>query len=62
MKPRVHLHAVKIITSLVIGEVVAGIVGVLIAVPTAALISEIVREYLIKPHTKPASAAESTSG
>ena len=45
-----------------IGEAVAGIVGVLIAVPTAALISEIVREYLIKPHTETASAAESTSG
>ena len=62
MKSRVHLPAVTIIISLVIGEAVAGIVGVLIAVPTAALISEIVREYLIKPHTEPASAAESTSG
>jgi predicted PurR-regulated permease PerM len=50
MKSRVHLPAVTIIISLVIGEAVAGIVGVLIAVPTAALISEIIREYLIRPH------------
>jgi predicted PurR-regulated permease PerM len=50
MKSRVHLPAVTIIISLVIGDAVAGIVGVLIAVPTAALISEIIREYVIKPH------------
>jgi len=53
MKARVHLPAVSIIVAIVIGEAVAGIVGVLIAVPTAALISEIIREYLIKPHTEP---------
>ncbi len=53
MESRVHLPAVTIIISLVIGEAVAGIVGVLIAVPTAALISEIIREYLIKPHESP---------
>ena len=50
MESRVHLPAVTIIISLVIGEAVAGIVGVVIAVPTAALISEIIREYLIRPH------------
>lgn len=52
MKARVHLPAVSIIVAIVIGEAVAGIVGVLIAVPTAALISEIISEYLIKPHTE----------
>lgn len=55
MKSRVHLPAVTIIISLVVGEAVAGVVGVLIAVPTAALISEIIREYLIKPHTEPSA-------
>jgi predicted PurR-regulated permease PerM len=54
MESRVHLPAVAIIISLVIGDAVAGIVGVLIAVPTAALISEIIREYLIRPHESPA--------
>jgi len=48
MKARVHLPAVAIIIAIVIGEAVAGILGVLIAVPTAALISEIISEYLIK--------------
>jgi predicted PurR-regulated permease PerM len=58
MKSRVHLPAVTIIISIVIGDAVAGIVGVLIAVPTAALLAEIIREYLIKPHTEPLPGAE----
>jgi len=56
MKSRVHLPAVAIIVSIVIGDAIAGIVGVLIAVPTAALIAEIVNEYLIKRNTPPVSA------
>ena len=47
MKSRVNLPAVAIIVALVIGEAVAGILGVLIAVPTAALIAEVIREYVI---------------
>jgi len=61
MKARVHLPAVSIIVAIVIGDAVAGIVGVLIAVPTAALISEIIREYLIKPHTEPEAGIELAS-
>lgn len=55
MKARVHLPAVAIIVSIVIGEAVAGILGVLIAVPTAALIAELISEYLIKSNTAPGS-------
>ena len=57
MKSRVNLPAVAIIVSLVIGEAVAGIVGVLVAVPTAALIAEVIREYVTNKNQEPVGFA-----
>lgn len=48
MESRVHLPAVAVIVALVVGDAFAGIVGILIAVPTAALVAVIIDEYLIK--------------
>lgn len=57
MKSRVNLPAVAIIVSLVIGEAVAGILGLLIAVPTAALLAEVIREYVINKNQEPVGFA-----
>ncbi len=46
MESRVDIPAVTIIVALILGEEFAGIVGMLIAVPTAVLISVLVREYI----------------
>jgi predicted PurR-regulated permease PerM len=46
MQSKVDIPAVTIIVALVLGEEFAGIVGMLIAVPTAALISVLIREYI----------------
>jgi predicted PurR-regulated permease PerM len=46
MQSKVHIPAVTIIVALILGEQFAGIVGMLIAVPTAVLISVLIREYI----------------
>jgi predicted PurR-regulated permease PerM len=46
MQSKVDIPAVTIIVALVLGEEFAGIVGMLIAVPTAVLISVLIREYI----------------
>jgi predicted PurR-regulated permease PerM len=46
MQSKVHIPAVTIIVALILGEEFAGIIGMLIAVPTAVLISVLVREYI----------------
>jgi predicted PurR-regulated permease PerM len=48
MEARVHIPAVGIIAALVIGDALAGIVGILIAVPTAALLSVLIDEYVVR--------------
>jgi predicted PurR-regulated permease PerM len=46
MRSTVELPAVSVIVALAVGGALAGIPGAMIAVPTAALIATIVREYL----------------
>lgn len=46
MESKVNIPAVTIVVALILGEEFAGIVGMLIAVPTAVLISVLVREYI----------------
>ena len=46
MESKVDIPAVTIIVALILGEEFAGIVGMLIAVPTAVLISVLIREYI----------------
>lgn len=48
MKSSVGLPATTVVVALMIGSSLAGVLGALLAVPTAALIATFVREYLIK--------------
>lgn len=57
MKTTVDLPALAVIIALSLGASLAGILGALIAVPTAALVAVFIDEYLVKPHNE----AEQTS-
>jgi predicted PurR-regulated permease PerM len=48
MKNRVHLPALAILVALLLGSAVEGVVGALVAIPTAVLVSVLVDEYLVK--------------
>jgi predicted PurR-regulated permease PerM len=50
MKQTVGLPPLAVIIALALGGTLAGILGALIAVPTAALVSVIVDEYLVRQH------------
>ncbi len=53
MKSTVDLPALAVITALALGGAIAGILGALVAVPTAALIAVIIDEYIVKPNATP---------
>ena len=46
MESKVRIPAVSVVVALVIGEALAGIVGILISVPTAVLVSVLINEYI----------------
>jgi predicted PurR-regulated permease PerM len=48
MKHRVHLPALAIFVALLLGSAVEGVVGALVAIPTAVLVSVLLDEYLVK--------------
>ena len=48
MRSSVNLMGLTVLVALLIGTAVAGIVGALVAVPTAALISELLDEYAVQ--------------
>ena len=48
MKSSVDLMGITVLVALLIGTALAGIVGALVAVPTAALISVLLNEYAVK--------------
>ena len=50
MKTTVDLPALAVIIALSLGGSLAGVLGALIAVPTAALVAVFIEEYLVKPH------------
>jgi len=50
MKTTVDLPPLGVITALMIGGSLAGILGALVAVPTAALIAVLIDEYLVQKH------------
>jgi predicted PurR-regulated permease PerM len=52
MKSTVNLPAVTVIAALLIGGQLAGLLGAIVAVPTAALIATLVSEYLVQPDQK----------
>lgn len=53
MKTTVDLPPLGVIAALLIGGAMAGILGALVAVPTAALIAVLVDEYLVQKHRTP---------
>jgi predicted PurR-regulated permease PerM len=58
MKTTVDLPALAVIVSLIIGGTLAGIVGALVAVPTAALCAVLIDEYLVQRPDRAGAAAE----
>lgn len=50
MKSTVDLPPLAVIIALALGGTIAGILGALVAVPTAALIAVILDEYIVKPN------------
>jgi predicted PurR-regulated permease PerM len=48
MRSSVNLMGLTVIIALLIGTSLAGVVGALVAVPTAALIAVLVQEYLVQ--------------
>jgi len=50
MKSTVDLPPLGVITALLIGGALAGVLGALVAVPTAALVAVIIDEYLVRRH------------
>ena len=48
MKSSVDLMGLTVLIALLVGTALAGIVGALVAVPTAALISVLLEEYAVQ--------------
>ena len=48
MKNRVGLPALAILVALLLGSALAGVLGAMVAVPTAVLVAELVDEYLVQ--------------
>jgi predicted PurR-regulated permease PerM len=53
MRTTVDLPPLAVIIALSIGGALAGVLGALVAVPTAALIAVVIDEYVVKPHREP---------
>lgn len=53
MRTTLDLPPLAVIIALSFGGALAGILGALVAVPTAALVAVILDEYLVKPHRDP---------
>jgi predicted PurR-regulated permease PerM len=53
MRTTLDLPPLAVIIALSFGGALAGVLGALVAVPTAALVAVIIDEYLVKPHRDP---------
>jgi predicted PurR-regulated permease PerM len=51
MESRVHLPAIAVIVSLLLGFSLAGVVGAMVSVPTAVLVALLLEEYLVQKDT-----------
>jgi predicted PurR-regulated permease PerM len=58
MKSTVDLPAVTVIIALLIGGELAGLLGAIVAVPTAAVVATIVNEYVVQPDIKEPDEAD----
>jgi predicted PurR-regulated permease PerM len=62
MKSSVDLSALGVLVALLMGSKLAGVVGAMIAVPTAVLVSVLIQEYLVQHddhHDEPEAATRS---
>ena len=59
MKSTVDLPAVTVVIALLVGGELAGLLGAIVAVPTAALIATVANEYLVQPDVKSDAEADS---
>lgn len=60
MRTSVDLAGLAVIVALLLGSALAGVVGAMVAVPTAVLIAVLLNEYLVKPEPIIASAESLT--
>jgi predicted PurR-regulated permease PerM len=58
MKSSVDLSALGVLVALLVGSKLAGVVGAMIAVPTAVLVAVLIQEYLMQPDAKETGAAQ----
>ncbi|HVZ17814.1 MAG TPA: AI-2E family transporter [Terriglobales bacterium] len=58
MRSTVGLPPIAVIVALLIGGELAGLLGAIVAVPTAAIIATVVHEYLIRPHEEEREGSE----
>ncbi|HTZ59753.1 MAG TPA: AI-2E family transporter [Acidobacteriaceae bacterium] len=60
MKSSVDLSALGVLVALLMGSKLAGVIGAMIAVPTAVLVTVLIDEYLVQ-HDEPEPAAEAVA-
>ncbi|MFB3814141.1 MAG: AI-2E family transporter [Terriglobales bacterium] len=61
MQSTVDLPPLAVIIALSLGGTLAGVLGALVAVPTAAVVAVLLDEYLVKPNAAPAPSGEMVS-
>lgn len=59
MKSSVNLAALAVLVALLMGSKLAGVVGAMVAVPTAVLVAVLIEEYLVQEDAKAAVVRES---
>ena len=59
MRSRVHLMGLSVLISLLAGTALAGVVGAMVAVPTAALVAVILDEYIVQKDSIPSDTLPS---
>ncbi len=57
MRSRVHIMGLSVLIALLVGSEIAGVVGALVAVPTAALIAVLMDEYFVQKDAAAAALA-----
>jgi predicted PurR-regulated permease PerM len=60
MRTSVDLASLAVIIALLLGSAIAGVIGAMVAVPTAVLIAVLLNEYLVEPDTIIATSSRST--
>jgi predicted PurR-regulated permease PerM len=59
MKSSVDLSSLGVLVALLMGSKLAGVIGAMVAVPTAVLVTVLIQEYLVKDD-EPAAAKQAS--